>query len=145
MAVTSPGTRRPSWPDEIDPALIDLAYEPFVDELTLYFGDRSVLNYSDPIETPDGGAVMVMIGMDEDDASTDEIVGIHVYPLAARAVLTHPAWRSLTNPSPPAEAVAAFVADVADLFERYWRPAPPIEEQLARFPRADRATGIPGA
>jgi len=33
--------------------------------------------------------------------------------------------------------VASFVAEVRALFERYWTPAPPIEEQIASAHRAD--------
>ena len=42
-------------------------------------------------------------------------------------------------------AVAEFVSEVAELFERYWTPPPPIEEQLARLARADDGKGAAGA
>lgn len=145
MAVTHPDAVKPRWPDVIDPGAVDLDYEPFVDELTLFFGGPPVPSYSDLIQAPEGDDVMVMVGIDEADESTGEVVGIHVYPLAAGALVDHPEWRALAAPSPSTEAVAAFIADVADLFERYWRPAPPIEEQLARLARASgRGDGVDG-
>jgi hypothetical protein len=35
------------------------------------------------------------------------------------------------------ERLPGFLSDVADAFARYWTPAPPIEEQMARFTRSD--------
>lgn len=141
MAITHPESVKPTWPDSVDVAAVDFHYEPFVDELTLYFGRPLLSSYSDAIETPDGDDVMVMVGMDADEGSTGEVVGIHVYPFAAGALPAHPEWRALVEPAPPPEAIAAFVADVAALFKRYWTPALPMEEQLARLPRAESVRG----
>jgi len=144
MAVTNPRDVAPRWPAKIDPAVVDLHYEPSVDELTLYFDGRPVPAYSDAIDAPDGDDVMIMIGMNDDETGTGEVVGIHVYPMAAGVLPTHPGWRPLTEPTPPHEAIAAFVAEVRDLFDRYWTPPPPIEEQLAHRPRPGPAGGGEG-
>ncbi len=60
------------------------------------------------------------------------------WPASAGAARHRPHWRRLAEPDPPAELVAAFVAGVRYLFEQYWTPAPPMEEQLASTQRADR-------
>lgn len=145
MAVTHPEAVKPRWPTDIDPGAVDLDYEPLVDELTLFFGGPPVPSYSEVIEAPEGDDVMVMVGIDEAGESTGEVVGIHIYPLTAGALVEHPEWRAIAEPSPSTDAVARFIADVADLFARHWRPSPPIEEQLALLPRVERTTGTDGA
>jgi hypothetical protein len=86
-----------------------------------------------------------LVGLGPDGVDTGGVVGIHVYPLLAGAARHRPHWRRLAEPDPPAELVAAFGAGVRQLFERYWTPAPPMEEQLASIQRADRhATAADG-
>lgn len=143
MALASiPPTVRPRWPTSaLDPARCWFDFDAVADELVFYFGGRPVPAVSDLIETSDGAAPAVLLGLDPDGEETGEIVGIHVYPLLA-AAQARPAWRALAEPDPPAEFVARFVAEVKDLFERYWTPAPPIEEQPVWSRRADRGEGV---
>lgn len=141
--------RRPTWPSApIDPRHVDLSYYPPADELMLYFPGRRHGGVCDPINEPGGGDVAIVV-----DDDTNEIVGIQVIPLLVGAVQQHPrwailAWGSLTEfryeDHTFRSEVAAFVAEVADLFARYWTPAPPWEEQLANLPRAARPAGDHG-
>ncbi|MBA3416224.1 MAG: hypothetical protein H0U10_13465 [Chloroflexia bacterium] len=143
MAVSAPmleDIRRPRWPERpFDVARAYLHYGAVADELRLWFDPEPTGWFSDLIDAPEGDDVAVMVGMDSEYQSTDEVVGIHVYPLLAGAARHRPHWRRLAEPGPPLEAVASFVSEVRDLFERYWTPAPPIDEQLARLGRSDKA------
>ena len=132
---------RPRWPsDAVDPAQVHLNYDPPADELTLYFAGRPRGGVCDPINEPGGGDVAIIV-----DEEANEIVGIQVIPFLVGAVQKHPkwavlAWGSLTGFTWEEEmlraAIADFIAEVADLFERYWTPPPPIEEQVAHLARA---------
>jgi hypothetical protein len=146
---------RPRWPAEpIDPAGVDLDYNGPADELTLFFGGRPVPSYCDPFDVEGFEDVAIMVGMDGDDASPGEVVGIQVIPLLLGAVRDHPRWATLAwgalsgfgwDAEPLRAEIARFVDEIAELHERHWAPAPPIEEQLARLPRADRAINGRGA
>lgn len=119
---------RPRWPSKpFDPTQASLVYSQLADELVLYFEDRNSPHYVDFIDAPGLPDAAVLIGVDEDDEETGEIVGVQVDLLLARAANLRPAWRVLAESSPPPEAVARLVADIRDLFARYWTP-PPIEE-----------------
>lgn len=142
---------RPTWPTEpIDPAGVDLDYNAPADELTLFFGGRPVPSYCDPFDVEGFEDVAIMVGMGDDDSTAGEVVGIQVIPLLVGAVRDHPRWATLAwgalsgfgwEAEPLRTEIARFVAEIAELHERHWTPAPPIEEQLARLPRAERANG----
>jgi len=140
MAVT-PVASRPRWPvGEIDPDRCRVLFGLPADELVVRFPDAPGGGISSPIEARDEDSVAILV-----DASSGEVVGIHVYPLLAGAAKHRPAWRRLAEPDPPAELVGRFVAEVRDLFERYWRPASPVAEQLADRRRTDEpAAGTGG-
>jgi len=133
MTATDPSAvHRPRWPDQpFDPARAYLNYDVIADDLVLYFGSEPVAAVSDLIDAPEGDDAAVLVGLGPGDEDTGEVVGIHVYPLLAGAHRKPAHWRRLAEPDPPAELVAGFVAEVRDLFERYWSPPPPLEEQLA--------------
>jgi len=153
MAVTAAeALPRPAWPvpDTLDTAPMYVHYDPLADELLVYFGGRPVPKYVSPIGAPAGDYAAVLVGMDENDDPSAEIVGLHVMPLLVGAVQKHPkwailAWGALTDFRYEEEmlrsALADFVAEVRDIFDRYWTPPPPIEEQLARLPRPGSAEG----
>ena len=130
MAVSSTeASVRPRWPTErFDPSRGYVNYSDHADELVVYFGERPAPSYVDFIDAPalPDAAVLVSVGASGDDAG--QVVGVQVDLLRARAANRRPAWAVLAEPAPPPEAVAALVADIAGLFERYWTPAPPIEE-----------------
>lgn len=141
----------PRWPvDRIDPGLVSIDYDPASDGLTLYFGGKPISSTVDPISSPGNDYAAVMIGLNDDESSTEHVVGIQVMPLLVGAVQRHPdwavlAWGALTGFRWEEEmmraAVGAFIAEVAELFDRYWTPAPPWEEQVADLPRAARPGG----
>lgn len=152
MALTardSDASLRPRWPDV--PFALDrsyMHYGAFADEPVLFFSLVPVASYVSGIGVPEDDVAAIMVGLGPDDEGTGEVVGIHVYPLLAEAARKPAHWRRLAEPDPPAELVAAFVAEVSGLFERYWRPAPPIDEQFARTGRImgtapDAPTGNP--
>jgi hypothetical protein len=153
MAVTHLDARpRPRWParSSLDLASAYVSYDPPADELIVYFGGKPVPKYVSPIDSPGDDFAAVMVGVHGDESSTGEVVGVHVMPLLVGAVQTHPtwavlAWASLTGfrweEAMMRQAVAAFVAEVADLFDRYWTPAPPWEEQVANLRRAKPENG----
>jgi len=119
---------RPRWPSRpFDPARASLFCSSLADELVLYFEDRNSPHYVDFIDAPGLSDAATLIGVDEDDEETGEIVGVQVDLLLARAANLRPAWRVLASANPPPEAVACLVADIGALFARYWTP-PPIEE-----------------
>ncbi len=118
---------RPRWPtDPIDVTRVDLDYDAPADELTLFFAGRPLPSYCDPIDAPDSD-VAIMVGMNEDESSTGEIVGIQVIPLLVGAVHAHPGWATLAwgvmagydDDETLRAAIATFLADVADLYARY--------------------------
>lgn len=136
MALTASNIDHPVWPrwpeEPFDLARSWLRYGAYGDELVLYFSPRPVPAISDGIEAPEGGDTAILVG---EGADAGKVVGIHVFPLLAGPAQHRPAWRRLAEPDPPAELVARFVAEVRDLFERHWAPAPPIAEQLAAIRR----------
>lgn len=66
------------------------------------------------IETPDRDYVFALA-----DDETGAVVGVQVDDLLAAAGRLHPEWTRLAQPAPLAEAVAAFLADIAGLLARY--------------------------
>ncbi len=111
---------RPRWPARpFDPARAFLCFDRYADDLVVYFADRAIPSYSDPIDVPEGDDVAVLVRLEDDWASTGEIVGVHIYPFLVGVARAHPAWRVLAEPNPPPEAVASFVAEVGALFARY--------------------------
>lgn len=118
---------RPRWPTQpFDPARANLLYSPLADELVLYFSDRNSPHYVDFIDAPGFGDAAVLIGVDEDDEETGEIVGVQVDLLVSHASRRRPAWRALAEPTPSPEEVAGLVVDIGALLARYWKP--PVEE-----------------
>jgi len=116
---------RPRWPDApFDLARSRLRYGAFADELVLFFSEEPVASYVSGIDAPEHDDAAVLVGLGPGDEDTGEVVGIHVYPLLAGAHRKPAHWRRLAEPDPPAELVAGFVAEVRDLFERYWSPPP---------------------
>lgn len=119
---------RPRWPSPpFDPARASLHYSSLADELVLYFEDRTSRHYVDFIDAPGLPDAAVLIGVDEDDEETGEIVGVQVDLLVARAANVRPAWRALAEPNLSPEVVTRLVSDIGELFARYWTP-PPVEE-----------------
>jgi hypothetical protein len=146
VAVKEQGTR-PRWPSEtIDSGLAWVDYDIVADEFLVYFGGQPVPAITYPFEAPGFEATAVMIGLDPDHKETGEIVGIHVIPMMLEAVPAHPEWSVLTwavlageyGTELVRERLPIFIDEVAEAFEKYWQPAPPIEEQLAAMRRASR-------
>jgi hypothetical protein len=115
------------------------------DEFLVYFGGKPVPAVSSPlVDAPGFEDVAVMFGIGSDDEETDEIVGVQVIPMMAGAVLERPEWSVLTWAAMAGEYGAEllrerlpiFLNEVADAYQRYWTPAPPIEEQLAQISHA---------
>ena len=144
MAVNVAGTdgqARPRWPvAPFDPGLAYVDYGAVADELVVYFGGRPVPSFVDPIETPEGSAVGVLVGVDPGGEETGDVVGIHVYPLLVGAVAHHPRWARLAwaalagwehDGGMLREELPGFVTEVRELFERFWTPAPPAEDRPA--------------
>ena len=79
-----------------------------------------------------------------DRERTTEIVGVHVIPMMLGAVPEQPHWAILTWAAMAGdygtellrERLPAFLDEVKDAVDKYWRPAPPMEEQLAEIARA---------
>ncbi len=127
---------RPRWPTSpIDLARCEVRFGLPADELVLSFepASRFVPSVSVSIDAPERDDAGVLI-----DDENGNVVGIHVYPLLAGAARAHPWWHALTEPNP---SVHAFVAEVRDLFDRYWTPPPPIGEQFACLPRSGPVEG----
>lgn len=150
MAVTALGAVvRPRWPepDGIDPKRLSVDFDPLADEFLVYFAAKPVPAYSDPFDVEGFEDVALRIDLQPDETSTNEVVGIQVIPFLVGAVPKHPAWAVLAwgaltefryEEEMLRDALAAFVAEVRDLFEQHWTPPPPIAEQLARLPHAAR-------
>jgi hypothetical protein len=151
MAISDPTVDvRPRWPDGLpDPLRVHVSYYPPADEFLVYFAERPVPSYSDALNGPGYDDVAVMVGMHPDESSTGEVVGIQVIPLLLGAVRDRPEWATLAwavmaddlGRETLREELPKFFAEVEEAFVRYWRPAPPIEEQLARLPRAEAGNG----
>lgn len=151
MAVKHPNTMRaPRWPAEpVDPELTWVDYDALADEFLVYFGDKPVPAISSPLNAPGFRGVAVMFGLGLNDESTGEIVGVQVIPMLLGAVQDQPSWAVLAWAAMAGdfgtellrERLPSFLDDVRDAFDRYWTPAPPIEEQLAAIERASRQKG----
>lgn len=95
----------PAWPvGRIDPAQVNVDDDPPSDELTVYVRGKPVASNVDPIGAPGNDFAAIMIGLDPDESSAGEIVGIQVMPFLSGAVRQHPkgailAWGS--GPSCP--------------------------------------------
>ena len=87
-----------------------------------------------------------MIGLGPDREETGEIVGIHVIPMMLGAVPARSHWARLVwalmagdyGTELLKERLPLFIDEVAEAFRLYWKPAPPIEEQLAALQGASR-------
>lgn len=87
-----------------------------------------------------------MFGLNPDLTKTGEIVGIQVIPMMLGAVPARPEWAVLTwavmageyGSELLKERLPIFIDEVAEAFRQYWKPAPPIEEQLAEIERVRR-------
>jgi hypothetical protein len=120
-----------------------VSYDVPADEFLVYFGGKPVPAVSDPLDGPGFTDFAVMIGLGLDDDETDEIVGVQVIPMMLGAVPEHPQWAVLTWAAMAGdygrelliERLPPFLAEVEDAFHHYWKPAPPMEEQLAEIAR----------
>lgn len=139
----------PCWPAKpIDTGIAWVDYDVIADEFLVYFGGRPVPAVSDPLNAPGFSGVAVMIGLDENNNSTDEIVGVQVIPMLLGAVPDQPHWSALAWAAMAGdygkellqEQLPTFLEEVARAFREFWTPAPPIEEQLAKIRRL-AATG----
>ncbi len=126
MAVTT-ADPRPRWPDlqSFDPTHARVSYDAPADELLIHFGGRSVPSFSDTLEAPGFAQVAVMVGMNPDETSTGEVVGVQVMPLLLEAVKEHPEWAALAWGAMAGdigvellrEQLPSFLVQVADLFD----------------------------
>ncbi len=93
-------------------------YEAFADELVARFLDWSATPVvTVPLAVPERDYIDVIA-----ELATGRIVGIQIDALAMAGVKDYPHWAALLHPLPPREAVAALVADVRALFDRYGVP-----------------------
>ena len=138
---------RPIWPREtIDSRLAWVDYDIVADEFLVFFGGMPIPAISHHVEAPGFDHLMVMIGLDQDRRETGEVVGIHIEPMMHGAILARPEWSVLIwailageyGTELVKERLPRFIDEVADAFEKYWKPAPPIEEQLATMRQAIR-------
>lgn len=138
----------PRWPAEsIDPDVAWVDYDVVADEFLVYFGGKPVPAVSSLVRAPRFADVNVMFALGADHQRTDEIVGVHVIPMMVGAVLDHPEWSVLTWAAMAGdygaellrERLPKFLDEVAEAYNRYWKPAPPIEEQLAEIAKAAQA------
>ncbi len=154
MAVKLPNTMRaPRWPTEPgDPELAWVDYDALADEFLVYFGGKPVPAISSPLNAPGFRGVAIMLGLDADHEETGEIVGVQVIPMLLGAVQEQPGWAVLAWAAMAddfgtellKERLPGFLASVHDACNRYWTPAPPIEEQMAAFTRSRQRGGEPG-
>ncbi len=144
----------PRWPAEpVDPGGAWISYDVIADEFVVYFAGKPVPKVSDPLNAPGFRNVAIMIGLGTEDEETDEIVGVHVIPMLLGAVQDQPTWAILVWAAMAGdfgaellhERLPGFLADVHEAFDRYWTPAPPIEEQLADIARARQPSGDAGS
>ena len=135
MAVTAPAAvPRPWWPaDPFDAARVRVGYYPPADELTLFFGGKSVPAVCDPIDAFDGDIAVMY------DAGTGEIVGIQGIPFLLGAVRHRPAWAALAwgvladrlGEETLRAALPGFIAEVAEAFACHGIGGIPVEEFAA--------------
>jgi hypothetical protein len=136
----------PRWPTApFDPSLAWVDYDVGADEFLIFFGGKPVPAISDIlVDAPGFNDVAVMLALDKDRRSTDEIVGVQVIPMLLGAVQEQPHWAILTWAAMAGdygtellkERLPGFLDEVAAAFRQYWKPAPPIEEQMAEIERA---------
>ena len=94
----------------------------------------------------DANSYVAEIAHVELDEETGEIVGIHVIPMMLGAIPNQPDWSVLVwavmagdyGTELLRERLPLFIDEVAEAFRLYWKPAPPIEEQLAALQRGSR-------
>jgi hypothetical protein len=97
---------------------LEARFGDFADELVIRWdGFVPVPAVSDVFEECDAADIGVLI-----DWRTGNVVGVHVCPLLHGAAAAFPHWAAVAQPGPPAEAVAALVADVRRLFEQHGLP-----------------------
>lgn len=139
---------KPLWPAEgIDLDGARVSYDVPADEFLVYFGGKPVPKVSSSVRAPGFAGVNVMFALGADRQRTDEIVGVHVIPMMVGAVQDHPDWAILTWAALAGdygtellrERLPHFLDEVAEAFRQYWKPAPPIEEQLAQIARDAQA------
>jgi hypothetical protein len=140
----------PQWPTEpIDPDVAWVDYDVRADEFLVYFGGKPVPAISDPFDAPGFPHVAIMLGVGPDDEETDEIVGIHVIPMMLGTIQEQPDWALLVWAAMGGEygtellkeRLPIFLDEVREAFQTYWKPAPPIEEQLAAIERRHNEKG----
>jgi hypothetical protein len=143
----------PRWPTEpIIPRRLWVDYDAPADEFLVYFDGKPVPAMSSPLDGPGFEDVAIMIGLGVDGKETGEIVGAQVIPKLLGAVREQPTWAALAWAALAGdlgakllrERLPGFLAAVAEAFARYWTPAPPIEEQMARLTQPD-GRGNPAA
>jgi hypothetical protein len=153
----------PRWPESVDSGLAWVDYDIPADEFLVYFGGRPVPAISSSLDNAPGFEdTAIMIGLDADGEETGEIVGVQVIPMLLGAVQDQPSWAVLTWAAMAGdfgtellrERLPGFLDAIHDAFDRYWSPAPPIEEQLAAIERVrheresaaaqDRKNAAPG-
>jgi hypothetical protein len=120
-AYRTPRTKRGEtqrWPDLETALSARVDYDPEVDSLFVAFDQRRP-SVNIPLETGDRDYIYLVVDLD-----SDEVVGIEVEDVQARALGRHPAWAPLVaaagadpQPIPPPErpALAAFLADVVSM------------------------------
>lgn len=144
----------PRWPtDPIDPAHVWVDYDVPADEFLIYFGGKPIGAVFDPLDAPGFEDVAIAIGLDAKGRDTGEIVGVQVIPMLLGAVVDQPSWAALAwaamvdyhGTDLLHERLPGFLDEVREAFERYWTPAPPIEEQLAAIERARQAREAAGS
>jgi hypothetical protein len=145
MAVSNPGAATaPRWPvSPIDSEAAWVDYDVRADEFLVFFGGNPVPAVSDPLEGPGFEDVAIMVGLGPDDEETGEIVGIQVIPMMLGAIKDQPDWAPLvwaalagdSGSELLRERLPIFLDQVEEAFRTYWKPAPPVEEQLAEIAR----------
>jgi hypothetical protein len=145
--------RAPHWPAEpIDPEVAWVDYAIVPDEFLVYFGGKPVPAVSDSFDAPGFPHVAVMFGIGPDREETGEIVGVQVIPMMLGTIQERPEWAGLVWAAMAGEYGAEllkerlpiFLDQVAEAFRTYWKPAPPIEEQLAELARRRDERGSGG-
>jgi hypothetical protein len=111
-----PAWAAPAWPDPLPAASSMRAiYGAYADELVVRF--PSELHHETivvPIATPDVEYAGLLVAM-----SSGDVIGVHVYPLAAYGVKQHPEWERVTAEKPEPDSVAELVEDIRGLFDQY--------------------------
>lgn len=136
----------PHWPAEsIDPEVAWVDYDVVADEFLVYFGGKPVPAISSPlVDAPGFEDVAIRFALGAVHERTDEIVGVQVIPMMLGAVPAQPEWAILTWAAMAGdygtellkERLPIFLEEVGEAFNQYWKPAPPIEEQLAQIAEA---------